>query len=442
MPRAPCKRRLIAAATALLALMLPYCALAASSTSTPLPALRPEASADSTTKRLLVRVAGRPAAALAALAQAGSLDSLLFSDDDEEGIDAKQKKSTNNAPTTTQKQEDASRASIEWAVPLARSAPGPGRGQERSIIALTFAAQYDADEALLRLQHKAAARLAEIEAQASKKNEDAAGPAQLPAGVALAAEADAKLEQLLPSDDASLASYVAAPKTAASSPWPGAVLGGGLAYASAAAAVASAVEDEGGDAAAAKTATFLSFETSPEGCPPSLATVGDAVRCLWSSPRSSAWAVADAGGWHLEAYASEELKSAVEGCVCARGALLTTAASSASSLPAAFSPSLGGPLPCVLAVNGGEWWSSASSGGDNKNVVPADPRLASARAAGTALRLKNAVPAADGAQIARVLAGAGDASAVRDYAGALAALKQAVAEARGRALSGGRRRVA
>jgi hypothetical protein len=173
--------------------------------------------------------------------------------------------------------------------------------------------------------------------------------------------------------------------------------------------------------------------------------VGDAVRCLWSSPRSSAWAVADAGGWHLSNFASEELKSAVEGCVCARGALLTTSASSASSLPAGFSPSLGGPLPCVLAVNGGEWWSSSSGGGSNNNAVPADPRLASARAAGTALRLKNAVPAADGAQIARVLVGnegSGGKAAVRDYAGALAELQQVVAEARGRALSGGRRRVA
>lgn len=96
-------------------------------------------------------------------------------------------------------------------------------------------------------------------------------------------------------------------------------------------------------------------------------------------------------------------------------------------------------------MRGGEWWSSSSGGGSNNNVVPADPRLASARAAGTALRLKNAVPAPDGAQIAHVLVGnegSGGKAAVRDYAGALAALQQVVAEARGSALSGGRRRVA
>lgn len=398
---------------------------------------------------------GRPAAALAALGPAGGgdLTRLLFSNDDEDVDDNnaakanKAKRDANaNANAAPVEQEDATRASVEWAVPLARSAPGPGKGIERAVLAVTFAAQSDADEALLRLQRKATARLAALEKKGGGGSPllDSGGAPFPPAGAVLAAEADARLDQLVPSDDASLASFVAAPKAAASSAWPGAVLGGGISYASAAAAVAALAS---ADEPQQKKQPPLYFETSPEGCPPALATVGDAVRCLWSSPRTSAWAVADAGGWRLAAYASEELKSAVEGCVCARGALLTTAAA-ASSLPAALSPSLGGPLPCVLAVEGGEWWSSLASSpsqpqpleesgkGDGAAapaaavVVPADPRLASAVAAGVALRLKNAVPAADGAQIARVLAGS--AGAVRDYASALAALERAVAERRAR----------
>lgn len=441
-----------------LALVLPCAALtaaaAASSSSGPvLPPLRPEAAADPDSHRLLVRVAGAPAAALAALSPAVKLNQLLFTDDSAD--EAAAASSTTSSPPPPRPLlaaqqaaaaardgadpaaaaaaakaaadaalADESRAQVEWALPLPPAASGAGRGRERALLAVSFAAQADADEALARLERKAAR--AASAAAASAAGGEAAPSSSLPPGTVLAVEADAPLQRVGDALAAAAAASAAAaagsaasspPSSSASSSYPGAVLGGGPAYSQTASAAASA---------AAAGAPFA------RACP-SAATVGAAVRCLAQAvggPRGAGgWWAVDAGGWRLRTFASEELKSAVETQVCARGGLLVASFSPGArdALPAAFSPAMGGPLACVLAV---EVEDEGEGGGGSSPRPPA-----TALAAGEALRLKNEAPAADGAQIARALHLGGGGGFERALADVRAALSDARGGRRRRALS-------